>query len=190
MKLRYIALFILILLGNEALSQIEITGKVLDSTDSLELPAVKVINKNSLDSTYTDINGKFSINVEVGDKLEFKFLGYYEIVWDVEQQSDIVIYLAPMELYDSFFTNHDYGWNRIYVGPNFDLTNKLIGGEIEYLSNPLIGYDFYLNPFLNFYSSNEAEVKNASLKIISFIPRNERLDASLSFKYKSVKFTN
>lgn len=53
-----------------------ISGKVIGADDGLPLPGVTVLIKGSTKGTQTDANGLYSIQVETGDKLVFRYLGY------------------------------------------------------------------------------------------------------------------
>lgn len=53
-----------------------ISGKVIGADDGLPLPRVTVLIKGSTKGTQTDANGLYSIQVETGDRLVFRYLGY------------------------------------------------------------------------------------------------------------------
>ena len=161
-----------------------VNGRIYDLTDSLYLPGVTIINIDAGDTIKSNLEGHFSIQANGGDQLLFRYLGFVERTIKLQNLKFLEVGLKPWS------TEHDFGWNRIYIGPNLDLTNQFIGGEIEYLSNPIIGYDFYLNPRLIFYSDKQEDIREASLKIHSFIPGNNRVNASLYLRYRLVSFSN
>lgn len=184
MRLKYLTCFLFLLLAKGVIGQVRVQGRIYDLTDSLYLPGVTIINLSTKDTVASNSDGNFSIKADKGDHLLFRYLGFVERKIAIGNFEFLEVGLKPWSTY------HDFGWNRIYIGPNLDLRNQLFGGEIEYLSNPLIGYDFYLNPRLVFYSDQQEGIKDASLKILSFIPGNNKLDASLYFRYRFVDFLN
>ncbi len=54
---------------------IKVSGIVTDETDS-PINGVTVIEKGSKNGTFTDVNGRYSINIEKGKILIFKYVGY------------------------------------------------------------------------------------------------------------------
>lgn len=184
MRLKILTCFVFILLVHHGVGQTSVQGRVYDLTDSLYLPGVTILNLNTRDTIASNLEGNFSIKANIGDQLVFRFLGFVERTVIIQNFEFLEVGIKEWS------TDHDFGWNRVYIGPNLDLTNQLIGGEIEYLSNPLIGYHFYLNPRFIFYSDQQVHVKDAILKIHSFIPRNDRTNASLYLRYRLVNFSN
>lgn len=182
MRSRALTSFVFILLVQQAMSQVMIRGRVYDMVENVNLPYVTVVNENTQDTVYTDIEGLFSISAEPGHVIHFLYVGFVDRYIKTLSPNFIEVGIKQWS------SDHDFGWNRVYLGPTHDFTNQVLGGEISYLSNPLIGYDFLLNPHLSFLLNQEIEIKNAVLKIYSFIPRNDRLEASLSFKYQAVNF--
>jgi TonB-dependent starch-binding outer membrane protein SusC len=55
---------------------VKITGTVTDAIDGSSLPGVSIVIKGTKTGTVTDIDGKFSLNVNQGATLEFSFIGY------------------------------------------------------------------------------------------------------------------
>ncbi|OIQ18084.1 MAG: hypothetical protein BM557_07660 [Flavobacterium sp. MedPE-SWcel] len=90
--------------NNKVLSDIEIaptsksiiTGTISDETDPL--PGAIVINKMTQQVARTDIDGKFSIQANEGDKLEFSFIGYEtkNITVNENTKYDIILNTAAM----------------------------------------------------------------------------------------------
>lgn len=58
-------------------AQVNVTGVVKDE-DGTTLPSLSVLIKGTNKGTVTDINGKFSISVNKGDALIFKYIGYID----------------------------------------------------------------------------------------------------------------
>ena len=71
--------FILILsmgLSHAAFSQkIQVRGTVFTAKDSLPLPGTTVLIKNTRIGTTTDLKGKYTITAQIGDFLQFSFIG-------------------------------------------------------------------------------------------------------------------
>ncbi len=63
---------------------VNVTGTVVDATDGSPLPGVTVLQKSTANGTTTDMDGKYSLNVDMGQTLVFSFVGYaaQEIVVD------------------------------------------------------------------------------------------------------------
>ncbi|MFI2741535.1 SusC/RagA family TonB-linked outer membrane protein [Zhouia sp. PK063] len=70
----FLALFVHISFAQEK----SITGTVLDP-DGLPLPGVNVVVKGTKNGTQTDFDGKYSIGANVGQTLQFSFIGYKTI---------------------------------------------------------------------------------------------------------------
>lgn len=88
----------LLLLSTGVLAQTKtITGLVTDSDLKDPLPGVSVVIKNTTTGDITDTNGRYSINVAVGQTLRFSFIGYEPVeivvgatnVIDVQLNSDV-----------------------------------------------------------------------------------------------------
>lgn len=71
-----------------------ITGTVLDSLDATSLPGVSVLVKGTPSGTKTDLNGKFSINVDPNAELIFRYIGYNEKIVIVGNQTNITVRLG------------------------------------------------------------------------------------------------
>ncbi|MEL7002323.1 MAG: carboxypeptidase-like regulatory domain-containing protein [Bacteroidota bacterium] len=74
-----------------------VSGTVTDAISGSELTGVNVIIKGTTNGTITDLEGKYSLRVESGQKLVFSFIGYQtqELVIgaattiDVQMQEDV-----------------------------------------------------------------------------------------------------
>src|SRR5690554_4013698 len=78
MKKVLLLLAVLVSFGASTLyaQQKSVTGKVTDATDSQPLPGVTVFVKgNNMQSTQTNAQGDYTINVNTGDVLVFRFIG-------------------------------------------------------------------------------------------------------------------
>ncbi|GLR19977.1 SusC/RagA family TonB-linked outer membrane protein [Portibacter lacus] len=65
--------------------QLEITGTVISSDGNYGLPGVSIVVLSSGLGTISDGDGNFSINVEIGEKLRFSYIGYTTQVVTVSQ---------------------------------------------------------------------------------------------------------
>ena len=75
--------------------QIQVTGTVLDETN-LPLPGANILVKGTTTGTVTDMDGKFSINVNGSEAiLVISYLGYVSQEKEVNGQSDITVNLKP-----------------------------------------------------------------------------------------------
>ncbi|MBC3845239.1 TonB-dependent receptor [Winogradskyella echinorum] len=73
--------------------QIEINGQVTSSNDGLPLPGVSVIVKGTTKGVSTNIDGKYSISVNVGDQLEFSYLSFKTVTITVGNEKVINVSL-------------------------------------------------------------------------------------------------
>jgi TonB-linked SusC/RagA family outer membrane protein len=88
----FLFLFSCIILSQEAYSQDKrITGTVVMKTDGLPLSAVSVGIKGSKLATFTDFEGKFSINASTGQVITFSYQGFKTIEVVVGVKSEIKI---------------------------------------------------------------------------------------------------
>lgn len=72
-----------------------ISGKVIGADDGLPLPGVTVLIKGSAKGTQTDANGLYSIKVETGDRLVFKYLGYKTEVLKLPKSDRLNVKMKP-----------------------------------------------------------------------------------------------
>lgn len=70
----------------------EITGTIFDETNA-PVAGATIIVKNSTRGCITDIDGKFSISVSVGDELEVNFLGYQTSTIKVTAENNYEVHL-------------------------------------------------------------------------------------------------
>jgi TonB-linked SusC/RagA family outer membrane protein len=70
-------LVILSLFGFSVSAQeITVSGNVTSSEDGMTMPGVSIVVLGSSNGTSTDFDGNFTINANVGDQLQFTFIGY------------------------------------------------------------------------------------------------------------------
>ena len=72
-----------------------VTGMVTAAEDGQALPGVTVVEKGSQNATFTDLDGRYTLNV-AGDEAElvFSFIGYTQQVVAIAAQTEINIQLA------------------------------------------------------------------------------------------------
>lgn len=82
--------------GNPSTSAelITVSGKVKDETGT-PMPGVSVFNTNSKKGTITNIDGDFSIEAELGDVLQFRFVGYETKEIKVTGSSALALDMQP-----------------------------------------------------------------------------------------------
>lgn len=71
-----------------------ITGTVTDE-NAMPLPGVNVLVEGTKTATQTNLEGKYSIKVEKGDKLVFSYVGYETTVIKVGNKKEINVSLVP-----------------------------------------------------------------------------------------------
>lgn len=74
--LRQSVIFVMFLLSSTlAFAQNRVTGTVTDKT-GMPLPGVNVLEVGTTNGNITDVDGKYSINVEKGKTLQFSYIGF------------------------------------------------------------------------------------------------------------------
>jgi TonB-linked SusC/RagA family outer membrane protein len=73
----------------------EVTGTVISGEDNLALPGVSVLVKGTTRGGVTDLDGKFSLNVQAGEILAFSFIGYITQEVTIQNQNSLDIILQP-----------------------------------------------------------------------------------------------
>ena len=73
--------------------QIEINGIVTSESDGMPLPGASVIVKGTSKGTTTDFDGRFMISAEVGEELEFSYIGFVPQVIIVSGKTEINVTL-------------------------------------------------------------------------------------------------
>lgn len=94
-KLRLSAL-VFCLFGYLALAQESYTlsGVVTSESDGMPIPGVNIIVLNSTNGTSTDFDGKYQIEVKLGDQLRFSYVGYKTQTITIDGQQTLNIALA------------------------------------------------------------------------------------------------
>ena len=93
------AIFLLCLPTSYLLAQtFTITGQVVD-TKGYTLMGATVRVKGTVRGTSTDLDGRFSLEVSVGEELEFSFIGYQTQEFKItEKRKDFYIVLSDAEI--------------------------------------------------------------------------------------------
>ena len=84
-KILSFAFFLLV--STYAFAQNAVTGTVIDNT-GMPLIGVSVVEKGTTNGSVTDIDGKYTVNVEKGKTLVFSYVGY--VTQEVEVQSNTI----------------------------------------------------------------------------------------------------
>ena len=77
--LRRLLLSFLMILGFASFSvaqQLNVVGTIVDARDGSPLIGVTILQKGTMNGSITDIDGKYSISVQMGDTLVFSYVGY------------------------------------------------------------------------------------------------------------------
>lgn len=95
-NLNVLILFLSLLIGNFAMAQQTVfSGKVTDSSSGEALPGVTVVVKGTTNGTISDVDGKFTLQVNKGDVVQFSFVGYTTKEITAEGQTNLAVKLSP-----------------------------------------------------------------------------------------------
>lgn len=75
---------------------VNVNGRVTDENDQ-PLAGVGIIVQGSTRGVSTDLDGTFTIQVKIGQKLELSYLGYQDLVVSVTSDKRLVLKMAPQE---------------------------------------------------------------------------------------------
>lgn len=78
MKRIFLFLTFLLTLQVASAQTLTVSGVVTSADDSYPLPGVSVIVKGTMQGTYTDVDGFYSIDVQEGATLVFSSIGFME----------------------------------------------------------------------------------------------------------------
>lgn len=92
-KLRLLVSSLLLLCNVALAQQVTVTGVVREQ-GGFSLPGVSVIVKNSTKGVQTDLDGKYTIDVNEGDVLQFEYVGFKPQSITVTKQRVVNISLA------------------------------------------------------------------------------------------------
>ncbi len=74
---------------------IQISGKVTDANTGQTIPGVSILVKNTTIGTTTGLNGRYSVQVKIGSKLVFSYIGYQTQTIVVDHQKTINVVMKP-----------------------------------------------------------------------------------------------
>ncbi len=113
-----VVISIIILAPAGAMAQQEtVRGQVVDSEDESPLPGVNVVVKGTTRGTSTNVEGRYSISVNLQDTLEFSFLGYQKQVVPIERRTEINVRLESkaVEGEEVLVTGYSEGINQAEI---------------------------------------------------------------------------
>lgn len=96
-KVLFSTIIVLLAVCSARAQSFSVTGVVKDKVSGETMVGATVIEQGTRNATIADINGKFSIVVETGAKLEVSFLGYATAIAPAESRMEI--FLAPNDEY-------------------------------------------------------------------------------------------
>ena len=119
-------LMVLLLIGQEALGQFTVTGKVLDEKSREPLAFVNIIfNHDELTGTTTDINGRFSFRSDVAlTSLTCSYVGYEKSAMTLDSSR----LSKPITI---FLHESSYALNEVVVRAGENPANRIIRKVIE-----------------------------------------------------------
>ncbi|HLF33920.1 MAG TPA: SusC/RagA family TonB-linked outer membrane protein, partial [Cyclobacteriaceae bacterium] len=93
---RFFVLISGILLTHYAVAQLTVSGTVISSEDNAGMPGVNVVVQGTTAGTVTDLNGRYSINLESGNiTLVFSFIGFTTQSFEVGNRTTIDVIMEP-----------------------------------------------------------------------------------------------
>lgn len=81
--------------GNRAFAQVKITGTVTDASNQSTMPGVSIVVKGTTTGTMTDIDGKYTLDVDAKAILVFSFIGFTSQEIPVMGKTIIDISMVP-----------------------------------------------------------------------------------------------
>lgn len=134
-RLRACLIATILWLGASASAQeIVIKGIVRDSSRQ-PLPGVSVVRLGTLQGTTTDIEGRFTLKAQIGDKLRFSFIGMKTQVQSVRSTSEmrITLYDDIQIIEEAVITGYQKVKSRAYTGATSQV--KLADIKLEGVSD-------------------------------------------------------
>ncbi|KXX71784.1 SusC/RagA family TonB-linked outer membrane protein [Flammeovirga sp. SJP92] len=92
-KLKLFAFVIFIITNLTSYAQNNINGQVLDAKDQATLPGVNISIQGTSNGVITDMDGKFTLDVELGQIMIFTFVGYQQKEVEVVNLENITVVL-------------------------------------------------------------------------------------------------
>ncbi|MDA3852649.1 MAG: SusC/RagA family TonB-linked outer membrane protein, partial [Bacteroidales bacterium] len=149
MKRSIITLLLFLMFFSLYSQKVKVTGTVTSSEDNSTIPGVTVLVKNLNDGTMTDIDGLYSIEVELGSVLAFSFIGMetHELVVSKEGIANIVLKSTSLGLEELVVVG--YGTQR-----KRDVTGSIVS---------ISGEDIKSSPSMNAISGLQGKVPGLSV---------------------------
>src|SRR5947209_5031455 len=93
---KFLILTLLVLISNLVSAQKKIiTGKVVDASTGAAIEGASIRLPGKTGGVITSVDGSFSIEAEGNDKLQISSVGYSELVFSINNQSNLIISLQP-----------------------------------------------------------------------------------------------
>jgi len=114
----YRFLFAFLLFGNVCYAQVE--GIVRSASNNEVLPFTHIVNLTTSEGVFTDINGFYRIDAELGDVLQFSYVGYTKQNITVRTSSQINVRLNP----------DGYALSELTVLPGVNPAHRIINNAV------------------------------------------------------------
>tara|TARA_R110000823_G_scaffold315359_2_gene447047 strand:+ start:105140 stop:106048 length:909 start_codon:yes stop_codon:yes gene_type:complete len=178
-KLVYIITLLLLITGYSK-AQMVIKGKVMASDDGLPLHFVSIQAKETDKKTLTTIDGNFEIQVELGQTLIFRFVGFVEREVQITEDKFYLIELKPYIIQD------DFGQNRIHFDAGYDLKNRFVIGKLSYVSNQIGWFSIRASVVKNLTS--HADFLDSKIEASNLIYSYPNISIGTTFRYQNISF--
>lgn len=173
---RIIALFLLFLVCQDLVAQLNVRGKVIGADDGLPLPHVKLIVKETAIETFTNVNGEFSLTVPKRDvKISLLFLGYRVKKVNPVFGQPMLIELSPD------CTHHHYHSTGFKLYGGVDMSNNAYAGRVEF---PVLRFNKSITSNYEFSGLGGQETHRIDLKVWDLY-QNCKFDLNTSLNYRN-----
>ena len=181
---RLILILFLLTSSFVGICQKSITGIVVAKEDNIEIPGVRVTEKDTENETVTDLNGKFSLTVSNPNAiLVFSFVGMVEKEVKLKGQNDITVLMKSDCIKDLF--DHQ----NISLLASSGVIHTPIGGQFEF-SFPAFFKSTTLKTALSYQTNlKENEFLNYEVEFDHVIFECD-YEMDLKWHYRQVSFDN
>lgn len=149
-KIKYFIIALgLLLPALQSIAQVRVSGKVYDISGKIPMEAVSVLS-NSGKGTTTDMDGRYTIVLDIKDSIWFSYLNKPTLKYAVElipnrENFEIAIHVSPSVLKEIHFRPHNYRMdslqNRIDYARAFNYRKPGIGSSLNIGPNGGVGLD-------------------------------------------------
>ena len=73
---RAVCMSLLLMVGMTAYAQLAVQGTVIDIETGEPVIGASILEMGTTNGTITDFDGNFTLNVQIGAKLQFSYMGY------------------------------------------------------------------------------------------------------------------